>query len=104
MLLKIDIMNFLTDNSFFVIYLGAVSVHLFNLYKPSFTGSQKRLKQLFPNWKEETYCRIDFIVTPFIGSSIAFFLFQPTDLQSAILNGITWHIALMSILNGKSND
>lgn len=94
-------MDFLINNNFYVILLGAIAVHLFHLYKGSFTGSQKRLKELFPRWKEETYFRIDFIITPVIGSLIAYFLFQPTDLQTAILNGITWQIALTSILKAK---
>ena len=101
MLSNNDIMNFLANNSYIVIYLGAIAVHLFHLYKGSFTGSQKRLKELFPRWKEETFFRVDFIITPAIGSLIAYFLFQPTELQTAILNGITWQIALTSILKAK---
>lgn len=104
MLFKNDIMGFLITHSYLVIYLGAIAVHLFKLYRGSFSGSQQRLKELFPKWKEETYYRIDFIITPILGSSIAYFLFQPTDLQSAILNGITWQIALISILEAKKND
>ena len=98
---KDDIMNFLINHIYIVIYLGAIAVHLFHLYKGSFAGSQKRLKELFPRWKEETFFRIDFIITPVIGALLAYFLFQPTDLRTAILNGITWQIALTSILKAK---
>lgn len=94
-------MDFLINNIYLVIYLGAITIHLFHQYKGPFTGTQKRIKELFPTLKEFRYIQIDFIITPIIGTLLAYILFQPTDLKTALLTGLTWQQALTSIIKAK---
>jgi hypothetical protein len=91
------VINFLINHLHLAVYIGAVFGYIINFEKYSDKRSISFLKELFPNWKEENYSRIDAVITPMIGAIMAYVLITPLDLQAAIVSGFSCHLALTSV-------
>ena len=82
-------------------WVGAVCAHILSLYSDNFNGTMVFLKRMFPNRSETFYFRIDFVILPLIGTFLAIFLLEPTDIKTAIFAGLSWSGALIALLKGS---
>ena len=82
-------------------WLGAVMGHILSLYDREFMGTTSFMKRVLPGKKDSFYERVDFIMLPFIGCLLAFFLLDPSNIKSAIFSGLTWSGTLLIVFKRR---
>lgn len=86
----------------FVLWLGAICGYMLSLYPPNAKGCQEFLYKMFPKKRPAFYAQMEFLLLPIIVAFISLFMFDPTNVRSAFLMGLSWDGVVMVWMGYKS--
>lgn len=88
---------------FLMTWIGAICCHILSQYPNEFKGCLPFLKKMFPDWKDQYYNWIEFLILPLMGAIIALMTLEPSNFKCAFWAGISW-VGTMDAIILRSNN